>query len=82
MILSLTLDGVITGIYLHTYLVCLKIFEIIYLIAFYLLDMDSTIRSIVSASVLPLSIVIVGVGNADFTNMNILDADSEPLVVN
>ncbi|CAI2170259.1 16459_t:CDS:10 [Funneliformis geosporum] len=43
-------------------------------------DMDSTIRSIVSASVLPLSIVIVGVGNADFTNMNILDADDRPLV--
>ncbi|RIA94905.1 Copine-domain-containing protein [Glomus cerebriforme] len=42
-------------------------------------DMDSTVRSIISASVLPLSIVIVGVGNADFTNMNILDADDKPL---
>ncbi|CAG8479914.1 12441_t:CDS:2 [Acaulospora colombiana] len=43
-------------------------------------DMDSTIRAIIKASLLPLSIVIVGVGNADFTNMKILDADNEPLV--
>jgi hypothetical protein len=28
---------------------------------------------------LPLSIVIVGVGNADFSQMDVLDADSEPL---
>ena len=32
-----------------------------------------------AASNLPLSIVIVGVGNADFTNMSKLDADYEPL---
>ncbi|CAG8658237.1 4409_t:CDS:10 [Funneliformis caledonium] len=42
-------------------------------------DMDTTIRAIVRARKLPLSIVIVGVGNADFTNMNILDADDKPL---
>ncbi len=36
-------------------------------------DMDATKDSIVAASLLPLSIIIVGVGNADFTNMNILD---------
>jgi hypothetical protein len=30
---------------------------------------------IVQASTLPLSIIIVGVGNADFENMNILDND-------
>ena len=28
-----------------------------------------------SASNLPLSIIIIGVGNADFTNMEILDGD-------
>ncbi|TPX67655.1 hypothetical protein SpCBS45565_g03617 [Spizellomyces sp. 'palustris'] len=43
-------------------------------------DMESTIRAIVHASNLPLSIVIVGVGNADFTKMNILDADDQPLI--
>jgi len=31
---------------------------------------------IVQASTLPLSIIIVGVGNADFTNMNRLDGDN------
>ena len=45
-------------------------------------DMDRTIGEIVEASVLPLSIVIVGIGNANFENMNILDADDEPLVAN
>lgn len=43
-------------------------------------DMDKTIDAIVEASNWPLSIVIVGVGNADFTNMDILDADDNPLV--
>lgn len=31
---------------------------------------------IVGNTNLPLSIIIVGVGNADFTNMNILDGDN------
>lgn len=43
-------------------------------------DMKETIISIVKASKLPLSIVILGVGNADFTNMEILDGDEESLV--
>ena len=43
-------------------------------------DMNQTIDAVVNASTLPLSIIIVGVGNADFTNMNILDADETPLV--
>lgn len=30
-------------------------------------------------SSLPLSIIIVGVGNADFNSMDVLDADDEPL---
>lgn len=32
-----------------------------------------------SASVLPMSIIIVGIGNADFTAMRVLDADTVPL---
>lgn len=42
-------------------------------------DMPETINEIVKASVLPLSIIIVGVGTADFGNMDVLDADDEPL---
>jgi hypothetical protein len=45
-------------------------------------DMDQTIGEIVMASDLPLSIIIIGVGPADFSNMNILDADDAPLVSN
>jgi len=41
--------------------------------------MDKTIDEIVRGSELPLSIVIVGVGNADFESMEILDADINPL---
>lgn len=37
--------------------------------------MEATKSSIVAASHLPLSIIIVGIGNADFTNMEILDGD-------
>lgn len=61
-------------------------FDIIFKLYFFnnlflLLVMEPTIRAIISASKLPLSIVIVGVGNSDFTNMKILDADEKPLVV-
>jgi hypothetical protein len=42
-------------------------------------DMDQTISAVVAASGLPLSIIIVGVGSADFTAMERLDADTEPL---
>lgn len=38
-------------------------------------DMEQTTSSIVSSSHLPLSIIIVGIGNADFGNMEILDGD-------
>eukprot|EP00186_Timspurckia_oligopyrenoides_P003444 CAMPEP_0182442586 /NCGR_PEP_ID=MMETSP1172-20130603/1499_1 /TAXON_ID=708627 /ORGANISM="Timspurckia oligopyrenoides, Strain CCMP3278" /LENGTH=647 /DNA_ID=CAMNT_0024637531 /DNA_START=94 /DNA_END=2037 /DNA_ORIENTATION=+ len=38
-------------------------------------DMDATKNAIVRASSLGISIIIVGIGNADFTNMNILDGD-------
>ncbi|OHT09885.1 Copine family protein [Tritrichomonas foetus] len=43
-------------------------------------DMQDTIDAIVDAGRIPLSIIIVGVGNADFSAMDILDADDDPLV--
>jgi hypothetical protein len=42
-------------------------------------DMEATIAQIVAGSNMPLSIIIVGVGNADFSDMSILDADDTPL---
>ena len=39
-------------------------------------DMVPTKKAIVEASGLPLSIIIVGVGSADFSNMNELDGDN------
>ena len=42
-------------------------------------DFDKTVDSIVGTSSLPLSIIIVGVGNADFDQMEALDGDVEPL---
>lgn len=41
--------------------------------------MKQTIDEIVRGSALPLSIIIVGVGDADFSSMDVLDADDEPL---
>ena len=38
-------------------------------------DMEETKAAIVEASHLPLSIIIVGVGNENFKDMEILDAD-------
>ncbi|XP_030624036.1 copine-3 isoform X2 [Chanos chanos] len=38
-------------------------------------DMDQTRAAIVAASRLPMSVIIVGVGKADFTDMEILDGD-------
>ncbi|KAJ0845908.1 putative C2 domain, von Willebrand factor, type A, copine, protein BONZAI, C2 domain superfamily [Helianthus annuus] len=43
-----------------------------------LTDLQETKDAIVRASDLPLSILIVGVGNADFKQMEILDADTGP----
>jgi len=42
-------------------------------------DLERTVSLIVQASQLPLSIIIVGVGNADFSAMEALDSDSELL---
>ena len=38
-------------------------------------DMANTIRAIIAASYLPMSIIIVGVGDADFDAMDALDSD-------
>ena len=43
-------------------------------------DMAQTTEAIVAASGLPISIIIVGVGHADFSSMERLDADDSPLV--
>lgn len=42
-------------------------------------DLDLTVRAIVQASTAPLSIIIVGVGGADFTSMDFLDSDDRVL---
>ena len=44
------------------------------------MDKQATVNAIVAASGLPLSIIIIGVGDADFSMMEELDADKEPLV--
>ena len=42
-------------------------------------DLQKTIDEVVYGSSLPLSIIIVGVGGADFSAMDELDADEVPL---
>lgn len=42
-------------------------------------DMDETRDAIVQASKLPMSIIIIGVGNADFAAMEFLDGDASVL---
>ncbi len=43
------------------------------------MDMDETIDACVRASKLPVSIIIVGVGSADFSAMELLDSDKKRL---
>ena len=45
-----------------------------------LTDMEDTKRAIIRASRLPMSLIIVGVGDADFDPMRELDADDKELV--
>lgn len=42
-------------------------------------DLQKTIDEIVRGSQLPMSIIIVGIGDADFSEMEFLDADEKPL---
>ena len=41
--------------------------------------MRQTVDMIVELSALPISIIIIGIGDADFKNMEILDADENEL---
>jgi hypothetical protein len=43
-------------------------------------DMTETIDAICEAAKLPISIIIIGIGSEDFTNMKILDGDETPLI--
>ncbi len=43
-------------------------------------DLQDTINLIVEGSKLPLSILIIGLGGEDFSNMDTLDADDKPLI--
>lgn len=45
-------------------------------------DQSDTIAAIVASSGLPISIVVVGLGTADFTSMEVLDGDKVPLKAN
>ena len=45
-------------------------------------DMNDTIDEIVRGSSLPLSVIIIGVGSADFDQMEALDGDGAPLYSN
>ena len=42
-------------------------------------DLQQTIDILIEASLLPLSVIIVGIGNSDFKKMEILDGDEIPL---
>ena len=42
-------------------------------------DMEETIDAIIECSLLPISIIIIGVGNSDFSSMEKLDGDDMPL---
>ena len=43
-------------------------------------DMEDTIDAVVDASFLPISLIIIGIGKADFSDMERLDADVNPLI--
>jgi hypothetical protein len=43
-------------------------------------DLQATIDQIVEASFWPMSIIIIGIGDANFNSMDMLDADVNPLV--
>ncbi|KAF1323475.1 Copine-like protein, partial [Globisporangium splendens] len=58
----------------------LKYFVLLIITDGAIMDMQATIDEIVQASFLPMSVVIVGVGNADFSAMDTLDGDGKLLM--
>ena len=44
-----------------------------------IMDQQDTVNAIVEASRLPMSIIVIGIGSADFSQMDKLDADVTPL---
>lgn len=57
----------------HTYFILLILTDGV------ITDMDKTVEAIVDASSLPISLIVVGVGEADFTAMERLDGDDHHL---
>jgi Copine/Zinc finger, C3HC4 type (RING finger)/C2 domain len=57
----------------------LKYFVLLILTDGVINDLQKTINEIVKASRLPISIIIVGIGDDDFSLMNRLDSENEPL---
>ncbi len=43
-------------------------------------DYDDTVKALVEGSFLPLSVIIIGIGNTDFTMMEKLDGDNDPIM--
>ena len=43
-------------------------------------DMGDTIDSLVEASLLPLSLIIIGIGNTSFSHMGEINNNKEPLI--
>lgn len=43
-------------------------------------DMEATIEQVVACSEIPLSIIIIGVGDGPFDDCEVLDADEAPLI--
>lgn len=58
-----------------------KYFVLLLLTDGILTDMDQTIHMIIEASELPMSVIIVGVGEADFEDMERLDSDDKLLTL-
>lgn len=72
-VVNLTSGFLFCSVHLQQYFVLLIITDGV------ITDMDQTRTAIVEASRLPMSIIIVGVGGADFSEMEFLDSDDELL---
>lgn len=66
---------VVVMITIHVFSFSQQYFILLLLTDGVLSDMEETKMAIVRASRLPMSVIIVGVGKADFSDMNELDAD-------